>query len=843
MAWWTRFLRAFKRESDSDEAIAFGQNAFSVPSLTGVNINQQTALSSTAVLAAVTMLAEDVAKLPWALYRGQEDGSRVAVEDHWLSELLQQPNAWQNGFEFREQMQLALVMRGNAYAAIARSSRGVPYKLIPINPDWVSLWEAPGGDLFYRVTPTGLHLMAELRDQPFLIPSADMLHIRGFSLNGLLGSSRIMLAREAVGLAIAQEQTCVRWMGQGARPSGSFTTDQKLNEATAKRLLSELKGYFGGLQNSGKMMLLEQGLKWQSHSMTAQEAEFVAARGFQLAEVARAFRVPPHLIADLSRSTNNNIVQQSQEYVNFTITGYTRRWSEKYSSTFSLRKEKLFIEFDYAVLTRADIATRYNNYRTGIMSMVLTPDEARLDDGRAPMGDDAAKLQFPANMAAAGSQSTGTAPDGAGRPKENEARGLSEEQLNRLAGKIADRLVRYDEDQPRDENGRFGSGGGGSVVFSDKLPRGGEVQRDQEISDEGGNGLYKYDVAYDKDGNATVANLQVFVEPTYEEGDDGELLRNDDDEPIIAADSPVAEADFYDAADVLDSAALKDAQDRVSEVEKGELADRAELAAEEARWNALTPAQQKAEEAAEDERREKEDDAHTQSIHDAIDKAIESGWQPEFNSLGSLHGGKIPSELKGFASPKSMDKILEHLSGLGFDVPERRAFRTRRRRRRLRRSVRYSDDQPREENGQFGSGGLSSRIATTVADVKSFIKGKSAADVIAAAASTEIAKEALSFALQSMLSHATGLDQSTWKLNEEFVESAVHHFRDGAEITVLQAREAMRTCVRGLTALRETQVAKILMRAEETPEDLALKWLKAVAAVLDNDELFKESES
>jgi phage portal protein BeeE len=125
MKWWSRLARAFKRGSDSDDAIAFGQNVFSVPSLTGIDINPQTALSSTAVLAAVTMLAEDVAKLPWALYRGQEDGSRVVVEDHWLSELLQQPNAWQNGFEFREQMQLALVLRGNAYAAIARNARGV----------------------------------------------------------------------------------------------------------------------------------------------------------------------------------------------------------------------------------------------------------------------------------------------------------------------------------------------------------------------------------------------------------------------------------------------------------------------------------------------------------------------------------------------------------------------------------------------------------------------------------------------------------------------------------------------------------------------------------------------
>jgi hypothetical protein len=107
----------------------------------------------------------------------------------------------------------------------------------------------------------------------------------------------------------------------------------------------------------------------------------------------------------------------AQEYINFTLTGYTNRWRAKLSSTFGLRKDSLSVEFDYRDLTTADMTARVNNWRTMIMSMIATPDEARIDLMMQPMGGEAALLHFPANMAAGGSQSTGTLPDGGGRPE------------------------------------------------------------------------------------------------------------------------------------------------------------------------------------------------------------------------------------------------------------------------------------------------------------------------------------------------------------------------------------------------------------------------------------------
>ena len=396
----------------------FGRSGSSV---TGISVNQYSALASSSVMAATTMLAEDVAKLPWTLRRNIEGDAPQEAKDHYLYDLLQEPNEWMNGFELREMMQVGLILRGNAYAFILRNQRGIPVELIPWNPDRIQPWSSANGDLFYRPTAYNVHeqaLLERLSSQIVsgLIPAEDTFHIRGFSIDGLVGLSRISVAREAIALGLSQEQQAARWMGQGARPSGMLTTDQKLTKDAAKRLSDDVKENLSGIQNSGKLLVAEQGLKFQPFSMTSSDLEFIASRQFQLQEIARIFRIPPHMMGEMSRSTNNNIAQQAQEYINYTLTGYTDRWRAKLSQCFALRKDNLSVEFDYRELTTADMTSRINDWRTLIMSMVAKPDEARVDLGMRPEGGDANKLWFPSNMAAEGSQSTGTAPDGAGRP-------------------------------------------------------------------------------------------------------------------------------------------------------------------------------------------------------------------------------------------------------------------------------------------------------------------------------------------------------------------------------------------------------------------------------------------
>lgn len=415
MGLWDRLFGARKRRDYSDSGWADG-SAWTATSITGAGVNQTTALNATTVMACVTMLCEDFAKLTPSVFRLDGSGARKPATDHELHTLLYRPNDWQNWFEFAEMMQFSLVMRGNAYAVKIRTQRGKVTKFIPVNADWVALWEAPTGELFYRVTPNGLHLMSELRGQPFLIPAEDILHIRGFSMNGLVGASRIVMAKEAIGLSLAYERQAAQWMGQGASLSGILTTDQKLTSDAAKRMGQDWKDQKSGLQNAGKIVVLEQGLKYQPVAMTAADAEFIASRGFQIQEITRTFRIPAHMIGDLQRATNNNITQLAQEYINLTMSSYTERWKWKLDSDFDLRAQNIRIDFDLSALTRADTTQRYNNYARGVMGGFLTPNEARADDGRDPKpnGDD---LLEPANMSSMGSHASGTGADGGGRPE------------------------------------------------------------------------------------------------------------------------------------------------------------------------------------------------------------------------------------------------------------------------------------------------------------------------------------------------------------------------------------------------------------------------------------------
>lgn len=428
----SRIAGWFRTKSNSTDTGFWDDFGSTGRSVTGIAVNQYTSLNSTAVMAAARMLAEDVAKLRWSIYRKGKDGSRTEAKDHVLYKLLKQPNNWQNGFEFREMLQLGIILRGNGYAIIQRNNRGQPVALIPWNPDRVLLWTGTNGELFYWLTAHNMHEQALLRrlapqlvgpgsDTGSMIAFEDMLHIRGFSIDGLVGMSPITLAKEAIALSLSQEQQAARWMGQGAKPSGMLTTDQKLTKEGAARIAADVKENWTGLRNSGRVIVGEQGLKFEKFDMTSSDLEFVASRNFQLQEIARMFRIPPHMIGEMSRSTNNNIAQQAQEYINFTLTGYTDRWREKFSSTFDLYEDDLSVEFDYSDLTTADMSSRINNWRIAIMSMMATPNEARVDLGWKPLSDEGAdKLHFPANMAAAGSQSTGNAPDDAGRPEGSE---------------------------------------------------------------------------------------------------------------------------------------------------------------------------------------------------------------------------------------------------------------------------------------------------------------------------------------------------------------------------------------------------------------------------------------
>lgn len=389
----------------------------SVQSASGLLISQATAMGVSTVYACVRRRAIDVSRCPGSLYTLNDDGSREPVTDHPVAPLFRRPNRVQTWLEFSEQMNVAYLLRGNAYAACLRDDRGTPTELIPINPDAVIVLEASDGSWFYNVNRIGLFQIAMLRDFPVAIPSEDVLHLRGLTFNSLVSVSTIGLARDAVGLAMGQEQQANRWMAAGARPSGVLRTDKVLSDPAAKRLKAQWDEYKAGIQNVGATAILEDGLDWKPLQLTSVDLEFLNQRAFSVLEICRFFGVPPHKVAVADRAASMNIPQQDQDYVNATVAPDLERWEQKLQQYFALDEADppIHVDLDEGQLLRADILTRRNAARLGVLSGITTPNEERKTEGLPPMAG-ADHLLVPANTAALGSDMTGVAPDGAGRP-------------------------------------------------------------------------------------------------------------------------------------------------------------------------------------------------------------------------------------------------------------------------------------------------------------------------------------------------------------------------------------------------------------------------------------------
>ena len=404
MGFWSRIADfARRRSGDAGDDRLWGDVGDWGPSHSGVPVNMSTAMRHVACMACVSILSEDVAKIPLGIFRRLSNGGKEPATDHPLHKLLRDPNNWQTAFEFKEMLQASLVLRGNAYAVAVRNGRGVPLYLVPIHPDRVGLFEAPSGEYFYAVTRNGLHEMAMLRDQPLLIPSEDMLHIRWLPMwNSLLGTSRLALIRESVGLSIGLEEHEDRFVGQGARTGGVLSTEQKFGSKESRdQLRDEWNKLQAGPRNSGATAVLEQGLKWLPLGLSMVDSQFIESRNFQIRDIARAFDVPPYKLAIEGESEGPAMVQQAQGYLNGPITSYCARWTTKLEKFFQVDGVDTFVEFDFGHFMKADIMSRYTAYRQGVGAPWMSVNDARRAEGMSadPNGD---TVLQPANMAPLG---------------------------------------------------------------------------------------------------------------------------------------------------------------------------------------------------------------------------------------------------------------------------------------------------------------------------------------------------------------------------------------------------------------------------------------------------------
>lgn len=345
----------------------------------GMRVSPDSALRLAAVYACVRILAETMASLPLVVYQRRADGGKDKVTDHWLYRLMaKRPNRFQNPFEWREMLQGHLALRGNAYNQIITNPRGEIIELMPIHPDRVKIELLPSGEYRYRVT--------DRSGTEVILPRGEVWHLRGLSSDGLMGMSPIELARENLGMALAAQDYGARFFANDAKPTGGwieFPGTFKDNEA--KKVFRESYQQAQSGANRGKVLVLENGMKFHEVGVTNKDAQFLELRKFQITDIARLFRVPPHMIADLERATFSNIEQQSLEFVMHTMTPWAERWEASIESELLLEGDDIEIEFDFANLMRGDAASRSSYYQSGIQNGWLTRNEARIAENLNPI--------------------------------------------------------------------------------------------------------------------------------------------------------------------------------------------------------------------------------------------------------------------------------------------------------------------------------------------------------------------------------------------------------------------------------------------------------------------------
>jgi HK97 family phage portal protein len=271
-----------------------------------------------------------------------------------------------------------LALRGNAYNQIITNPRGEIMELMPIHPDRVKIELLPSGEYRYRVT--------DRSGTEVILPRGEVWHLRGLSSDGLMGMSPIELARENLGMALAAQDYGARFFANDAKPTGGwieFPGTFKDNEA--KKVFRESYQQAQSGANRGKVLVLENGMKFHEVGVTNKDAQFLELRKFQITDIARLFRVPPHMIADLERATFSNIEQQSLEFVMHTMTPWAERWEASIESELLLDGDDIEIEFDFANLMRGDAASRSSYYQSGIQNGWLTRNEARIAENLNPI--------------------------------------------------------------------------------------------------------------------------------------------------------------------------------------------------------------------------------------------------------------------------------------------------------------------------------------------------------------------------------------------------------------------------------------------------------------------------
>jgi HK97 family phage portal protein len=374
------------------------------PTNSGVHVDESTTLSSSAFWAGVRLISESLSTVPLHVYRMTEDGQRRVERDHPVDQLIYTaPNPEMTAQEWRSQMLAGMILAGNAYNELVRDRGGRIRQIWPLSWYRVELKRGGDSELYYQVSTTGLD---DVTDRPTvaILPSAQVLHLRGFNVRGLLGESMVTKLRETIGITLATEAFGAAFFGSGTTLAGVLEHPGSLSEDAQKRLRDSWQQRYSGLSRSHRVAILEEGMKFNPISVPPEAAQFLETRQFQVQEAARALRLPPHMLGDLSRATFSNVEQQAIEFVTHSL----RPWAAIIEQRMQLsllteaeRAQGYYIRHNLEGLLRGDIKARYDAYAVGRQWGWLSVDDVRALEDLNPIEDGDIYLQ-PMNMVQAG---------------------------------------------------------------------------------------------------------------------------------------------------------------------------------------------------------------------------------------------------------------------------------------------------------------------------------------------------------------------------------------------------------------------------------------------------------
>lgn len=378
------FLKTFFRSRDNPTNQTSGQTyRFAMgQSSSGKRVSEISAMQITGVYACVRVLAESIAGLPLHLFREDESGNTHKATEHPLFFLLHdEPNTEMTSFNFKETLMSHLLIWGNCYCQIIRNGKGEVLALYPLMPDRMKVDRDEKGQLYYEYTLRDADPLRNTKSSTVTLKPVDVLHIPGLGFDGLVGYSPIAMAKNAIGISIAAEEYGSKFFANGATPSGILEHPGIIKDPNKVR--DAWNSAFGGSNNSGKVAVLEEGMKYSPISIPPEQAQFLETRKFQLNEIARIFRVPPHMIGDLEKSTFSNIEQQSLEFVKYTLEPWLIRWEQALNRSLlsADEKKKYFFKFNVDGLLRGDYQSRMNGYATARQNGWMSSNDIRRLEG------------------------------------------------------------------------------------------------------------------------------------------------------------------------------------------------------------------------------------------------------------------------------------------------------------------------------------------------------------------------------------------------------------------------------------------------------------------------------